>query len=82
MIRDLEAAADSDRGTLTSNRESNNVVDAIMKKVKKDIALDDSTSERNGTLVDVITFKVKSNFEDKYLEPTNETEKAFDEDAE
>ena len=34
MIRDLEAASGSERGSLTSVQESNYTMDAILKKVK------------------------------------------------
>ena len=81
MIKDLEAAADSERdGSVKTNHASNAVVDAILQKVRADLDAEEAKSEKNNTLVDAIAFKVKKDLEDKEA-PVNDTEEAFAQEA-
>ena len=63
MIRDLERQAEGDDGkSFRSNRESLAEVDAIMMKVKQDLAEAGSDDGRD-TIVDAVAMKVKKDLE-------------------
>ena len=69
MIKDLEKASEAEgKGNRMDNRESNQVVDAIIEKVKFD--LENAEKHERNTLVDAIAFKVKKDLE------TNNNEKS------
>ena len=74
MIKDLEAA-NGDKDSVTTSYESNQMVDAVMKKVRQDLLSEDAKSERNASIVDALTFRLKSNLDVKEAE--NDTVAAF-----
>ena len=72
MIRDLERAAEGEgEKSFKTNRESEAVVDAIMQKVKQDLAEAENDNKRD-TIVDAVAMKVKKDLEMDNAEVENE----------
>ena len=72
MIRDLERAAEGEgEKSFKTNRESEAVVDAIMQKVKQDLAEAENDNKRD-TIVDAVAMKVKKDLEMDNEEVENE----------
>ena len=77
MIRDLERAAEGEgEKSFKTNRESEAVVDAIMQKVKEDLAEAENDHKRD-TIVDAVAMKVKKDLEKEVVDEGEEGENLF-----
>jgi len=79
MIKDLEKASEGCEQNDASGKDSNKVIDAIIKKVKSD--LEEEEKPERSTLVDAIANKVKKDLEEKQVEVANNLEKSDDADS-